>query len=95
MGGDQAPNTISWLAKCVKEDYPKLKVAWYSGKQEIDQNLYTEYFDYIKLGPYIENLGPLNSPTTNQRLDSYSKFFSDHSILGKGWWDITYKFWKK
>lgn len=94
MGGDQAPNTISWLAKCIKEDYPKLKVAWYSGKEYLSQDLYTEYFDYIKLGPYIENLGPLTSSNTNQRLYSYSKFFSDHSVIGKGWRDITYKFWK-
>ena len=25
-------------------------------------------FDYIKLGPYLAHLGPLNSPTTNQRM---------------------------
>ena len=25
-------------------------------------------FDYIKLGPWIEALGPLTAPTTNQRL---------------------------
>ena len=94
MGGDQAPNTISWLAKCIKEDYPKLKVGWYSGKDNLSQDIYTEFFDYIKLGSYIENLGPLNNRNTNQKLYSYSKFFSDHSVIGKGWRDITYKFWK-
>ena len=35
MGGDQAPNTINWLAKCIKEQYPKLKVGWYSGRNTL------------------------------------------------------------
>lgn len=35
MGGDQAPNTINWLAKCIKEQYPELKVGWYSGRNTL------------------------------------------------------------
>jgi len=42
-------------------------------------------FDYIKIGPYIEEKGPLNNPNTNQRL--YEKVGNNHK-------DITYKFWK-
>ena len=41
------------------------------------------YFDYIKYGPYIENLGPLNCKTTNQ------KFLEKR---GDSWIDVTYKF---
>ena len=35
MGGDQALNTINWLAKCIKEQYPELKVGWYSGRNTL------------------------------------------------------------
>ena len=43
-------------------------------------------FDYIKLGPYIESLGGLKSPTTNHRL---------YKRVGESWEDITSSFWKK
>ena len=42
-------------------------------------------FDYIKLGPYIESLGGLKSPTTNQRL---------YKRVGDDWQDITSSFWR-
>lgn len=94
LGGDQAIASINWLAKCVKEFNPDLKVAWYSGQMKLDKDIALEYFDYIKLGPYKEECGPINDPNTNQRMYCYSKYFSDYTI-GKGWRDITYKFWKK
>ncbi len=43
-------------------------------------------FDYVKLGPYIESLGGLKSPTTNQRL---------YKRVGDSWQDITSIFWQK
>ena len=43
-------------------------------------------FDYVKLGPYVEELGGLKSPTTNQRL---------YKRVGDSWEDITSVFWKK
>ena len=42
-------------------------------------------FDYVKLGPYIESLGGLKSPTTNQRL---------YKRVGDTWQDITSSFWR-
>ena len=39
----------------------------------------------IKLGPYIEELGPLNSKTTNQRF---------YKVNEKELIDITNLFWK-
>jgi anaerobic ribonucleoside-triphosphate reductase activating protein len=44
-------------------------------------------FDFIKIGPYIRHLGPLNKPTTNQRL--YQQTANGEFE------DITYKFWRK
>ena len=83
MGGDSEPDQISVLAKYIKAHYPH-KVAWYSGKNNIGA-VNSEYFDYIKLGGYIRELGPLNSKTTNQRM--YKK-------IENTWVDITDIFWK-
>ena len=85
MGGDANPSEVDDIAQDIKEYYPKLKVAWYSGKQELSKDINLEFFDFIKLGPYIEELGPLNSKTTNQR---FYKIENNKLI------DITYKFQK-
>ena len=61
-------------------------VAWYSGRLRLPAGISKEEFDYIKIGPYIRHLGPLNSPTTNQRL--YRKK-NDNSFE-----DITSRFWR-
>lgn len=82
MGGDSDPKQINTLAKTIKELYP-YKVAWYSGKSKLAPEIIIQNFDYIKLGPYIEEFGPLNNPNTNQ------KMFKMPDIE-----DITYKFWK-
>ena len=47
------------------------------------------HFDYIKMGPYIEELGPLTSRTTNQRLYEIKHKPQDNELI-----DITHKFWK-
>ena len=91
MGGDSSPKEINDLAKYVKDKY-SISIAWYSGRQELSKDINLDNFDYIKLGPYIKELGPLTSKTTNQRLYQYGKSFSDYTI-DKCWRDITYKFW--
>ena len=46
--------------------------------------------DYIKIGRYIASMGPLSSPTTNQKL-----YKIDPLINGfKGMQDITPRLWK-
>ena len=65
MGGDASPEEVLDLAKFAKQ-FQK-KTAWYSGCSKMYENA-QQHFDYIKLGKYIEELGGLNSPTTNQRL---------------------------
>lgn len=83
MGGDSNPEYINILGKSIKLHH--LKSAWYSGRQELSKNIELSNFDYIKLGPYIEELGPLSSRTTNQRL-----YKVENGVLT----DITNKFWK-
>jgi anaerobic ribonucleoside-triphosphate reductase activating protein len=67
MGGDSEPKAIEKLSFFIRESTGNsLKTAWYSGKGCLPKNCSLEYFDYIKLGPYVEELGGLDSPYTNQ-----------------------------
>ncbi len=68
MGGDQAPEYINDLAAYLKKHFNHLKTAWYSGSEEIPACISIENFDFIKIGPYIEEYGGLRSATTNQKL---------------------------
>ena len=68
MGGDADPMEVMRLAKLIKDRWPHLKTAWYSGKEELPEGFDIRTMDYIKLGPYIEALGGLKSPHTNQSL---------------------------
>lgn len=90
------------LAREVKEWGDKsLKVAVYSGREDLnpdEADLYCEVFDYIKLGPYKAEFGPLNSKTTNQRLYMKAEDCRCMSLIGGkyySWVDITEKFWRK
>lgn len=87
MGGDRDTIHIVALASWVKT-HTNLKVAWYSGRQELSDIIARQlrWFDYIKLGPYREEFGPLNSRTTNQRM------YKVHDCELE---DITSKFWKE
>ena len=87
MGGDSDPKGVNILAQYIHEEYPQFKVAWYSGKTVISAAVNRADFDYIKIGPFIRHLGPLKSPTTNQRL--YRQ--NDQGEFE----DITHRFWKK
>ena len=84
MGGDSNPLEVDALAHFIKINYP-IKTAWYSGRQELSKEINLNNFNFIKLGPYIEDLGPLNSKTTNQR---FYKIEEGKLI------DITNLFWK-
>lgn len=86
MGGDAYINDINDLAMYMRNIYPSIKIGWYSGRTVISNLLNKELFNYIKIGPYIKHLGPLNKKTTNQRI--YRKTSNSE------WEDITYKFWK-
>ena len=84
MGGDASPDEIVNLAKWVKNN-TELKVCWYSGKSDIP--FFYDYFDYIKVGPYIKEKGGLNSKTTNQK---FYKVIHKETVNVLD--DITFKF---
>lgn len=87
MGGDADPSAVNDLARFVHSRYPRYRVAWYSGRVRIAREVCKTDFDYIKIGPYIAHLGPLNKTTTNQRL--YKQLGNQHFE------DITSRFWKR
>ena len=68
MGGDADPMEIMRLARWIRTRWPEIRTAWYSGKESIPEDFDITCLDYIKLGPYIEALGGLKSPDTNQAL---------------------------
>lgn len=68
MGGDADVEYLYKLFSFVKQEYPDIKVAWYSGVQREVKNMNLSDIDYIKIGPYIKNKGPLDSPLTNQKM---------------------------
>ena len=87
MGGDVDPVGVNQLAQYIHETYPQFKVAWYSGRLRVSSAVNKADFYYLKVGPYIQHLGPLKSPTTNQRLYRQRE---DGSFE-----DITYRFWRQ
>ena len=68
MGGDAAPIEIMELAAAIKSRFPQIKTAWYSGKESLPEGFDTGVLDFLKLGPYVAELGGLKSPDTNQAL---------------------------
>ncbi len=88
MGGDAAPEEVNALASYLRETVPAMKIAWYSGRTVLSSAIDRANFDYVKVGPYIKHLGPLNSKTTNQHM--YKVDHENQQLV-----DITYRFWSK
>lgn len=85
MGEGNDKESLLKIAKYIKEKYNNLSLAIYSGRDEVEDEIYN-LFDYVKIGPYIAEFGPLNKETTNQRL------FKIENGVRK---EITSMFWKK
>lgn len=87
MGGDGDPARVEELALRIrKQSGGRLKTGWYSGRATLPVACSAGSFDYIKLGPYIEELGGLDSGTTNQRC---------YHVVDGALVDITERFRKK
>ena len=85
MGGDQDPAEVNCLAQWTKQ-HAKVKTAWYSGRATLAREIDLQHFDYIKIGPYVEEQGPLNMKTTNQRF---------YRVVDGQLTDITARFWNR
>ena len=84
MGEGRDYKILLELDMYIKEKYPYMAVGVYSGRDEVEDEYY-KVFDYVKVGPYKEDLGPLNKRTTNQRL---------YKMVDGVKTDITGRFWK-
>ena len=68
MGGDQNSKELEYCIDKAKEK--QLKTCLYTGTDNInliDKSI-IQKLDYIKVGKYIEDLGGLDSKTTNQKM---------------------------
>jgi len=83
LGEGRDPEALLALAGHVKS--LGLKAALYSGRTEVEP-VFWDTFDYIKTGPFIPERGPLDDPSTNQRL--YRRTEGE-------WEDITSRFWRR
>ena len=86
FGGEHDITTLKMLFSMVRHKYG-LKTAWYCGldllpKAHLDM---PTYLDYLKLGRFDLELGPLNDPNTNQRF---------YKINNNKLEDCTSLFWK-
>ena len=81
LGEGKDPEALLRIAEHLRVHHPDLERAVYSGRPEVESEIYAA-FDYVKVGPYVAELGPLNERTTNQRLYHHGE-------------DITFRFWHK
>lgn len=81
--------TYEWvdIVNSIRIWFPDLKIALYSGRTAVEQNLWN-LFDYIKVGPYMPEFGPLDNPKTNQRLYRINRETKELE-------NITNLFWRK
>lgn len=72
MGGEWESQTLIEFLNPIKE--AGLKVALYTGREihELPRELVV-HLDFLKTGPWREELGGLNSPTTNQKFYTFKE----------------------
>ena len=79
LGEGKDLQALLGIAEHLRTAHPELERAVYSGRVQVEPEFY-EAFDYVKVGPYVAAKGPLNSPTTNQRL-----YYHGEDITGRFW----------
>lgn len=90
MGGDANPEEVVAMTKWIKNN-TELKVCWYSGRSLDNMVVDYSYFDYVKTGPYEEDKGGLDRPTTNQRFYRV-RHEVENGVHYPAFDDITFKF---
>ena len=60
MGGDSDLEELYNLFKFIPMLFKNVKIAWYTGREDIPKDL--PPIDYIKIGPYKSECGPLHTP---------------------------------
>lgn len=91
MGGDSDLEELYNVFRFCPLLFKDLKIAWYTGRDTIPRDL--PQIDYIKIGPYKKEFGPINNPNTNQKLYVKGKHLHKMDANSNMWYDITDKFW--
>ena len=86
MGGDNDPQTVASHLQYVRRHFDRrYKTGWYSGRTQLPESAVLQSaFNYVKLGPYRPQCGPLSSPDTNQL---FYKVLPDGSLD-----DLTFRY---
>lgn len=92
--GTKHTDRLNKLAETIKDNYPDMKTGLYTGRKEFPPYLDATLFDFIKIGPYIKEKGPLNKKTTNQKMYEITTFHDENGFRLQERKDITDKFWK-
>jgi len=87
LGEGNDVDALLRLVKHINKKYPSVDVALYSGLPHTDKRVW-DYFDYVKVGSYKAECGPLNKPSTNQRMYRLERGKGKRSAI-----DITERFW--
>lgn len=81
LGEGCDPEALRAAAAHIRSRHPDIELALYSGRESVEDWIWG-MFDYVKVGPYRAESGPLNERGTNQRLYHHGE-------------DITSRFWRK
>lgn len=91
LGEGNDREALMSVASYIRTAYPDVSLAIYSGRENVEDGIYA-LFDYVKVGPYRPDCGPLNSTTTNQRLYRVSHHDGQCRFTLQ---DITSRFWHR
>ena len=62
LGEGRDPEALLALAAHIRSAHPAMEIALYSGREEVEPAIW-DAFDYVKVGPYRPECGPLNERT--------------------------------
>lgn len=96
LGEGNDHQALMSLASYIRSAHPSLALAIYSGRETVEDDMFLA-FDYVKVGPYRPSCGPLNNPSTNQRLYHVMRKSAVSASGDSGYVleDITSRFWHK
>lgn len=81
LGGEWCSEELLSLLKFVSEEL-ELKTGLYTGLDDFQDERILKYLDFLKTGPFISELGGLNSKNTNQRfLNIKTGEYQNHLFL--------------
>ena len=89
LGEGNDREALMSLAHWIRGRWPSLALALYSGREQVEDDIF-RLFDYVKTGPYRPDRGPLNDPSTNQRLYRVHHVSGGYSLE-----DITSRFCRR